>query len=440
MYLRIVQGIESAVAEGSLRTGDRMPAQRHLARVLGVDLTTITRAYDEAKARKLLIARGALGTFVAAAQFDLAQLIDLGMNIPPMPEHVDFAALLRQGIGQVLTHADPALLMTYHPGGGSDADRRAGALWLKPLLGNVPASRIVTCPGSQAALAALVLAHTLPGDAVAMEPLVYPGIMAAVRQLGRRVVAVHVDADGMCPEALGDACQRDGVRLLYLNPALQNPVATTMPATRRQAIVEVARRCHIPIVEDDPYSLLAPEPPPPLAALAPDNVHYIGTLSKCLTPGLRTAYVVSPDATGQQRFLHALRSVTLMSTPLMTSVATQWIHDGTAAQLLADIRAECAARQEMAARALRTRDLAIGHGIHIWHALPDHWTSMDLARDARAEGLAVRSSEAFRAGAHAPNAIRISLGGVAQRARLGAALKRLAALIERGPDHGDVII
>ncbi|HEV7813912.1 MAG TPA: hypothetical protein VGP06_02275, partial [Janthinobacterium sp.] len=76
--------------------------------------------------------------------------------------------------------------------------------------------------------------------------------------------------------------------------------------------------------------------------------------------------------------------------------------------------------------------LAVG-GIHVWLALPDYWTSQNLALAARAQGLAVTSSDAFYAGARPPNAIRISLGGIRERSRLAAALRKLSQLLARKP-------
>jgi DNA-binding transcriptional MocR family regulator len=76
---------------------------------------------------------------------------------------------------------------------------------------------------------------------------------------------------------------------------------------------------------------------------------------------------------------------------------------------------------------------AVGSGLHIWLTLPSYWTSSDLARTAVAEGLAVTPAEVFSAAAAAPNAIRISLGSIQDRKRLGAGLRRLSQLLARVP-------
>jgi DNA-binding transcriptional MocR family regulator len=432
-YLQIADFIERALSDGRLKAGDRLPPQRRLANMLQVDLTTVTRAYDEAKRRNLLEGRGAQGTYAAAPKVELIEMMDLSMNMPPPPEGIDFDDMLKQGLAQVLLRADSALLMNYHLGGGSKVARAAGARWLAPMLGKVDQEHIAICPGAQSALAALILMLSRAGEVILTEPAVYPGLRAAAQLLGRRIATVQTDEAGMLPDMLERACREHGAPLLYLNPTLQNPTALTMPEQRRREIVTVAKRCGARIIEDDPYWLLARDAPPPLAHSESRHVYYVSSLSKALTPGLRTAFVVLRDVHEQERFLFALRSFVLMATPLTTALATQWIHDGAAGRLLAGVRNEACARQMLTRQVLAGTLAGPGDGLHVWLPLPSYWTSRDLAATARAEGLAVTASDAFVAGPQPPNAIRISLGACRDRTHLAAALGKLSQLLARKP-------
>ena len=436
LFLQIVHYLEAGIAAGKLRAGDRLTPQRVVARSLGIDLTTVTRAYSEARRRQLLVADGARGTFVAVPKVELRGMVDLSLNIPPPPAQADLHDLLKVGLAQVLLRSEVDVLMTYHRGGGSDADRQAGACWLAPMLGNVDVDRIVASPGSQAALCALLLASTSAGDAVLCEPLVYPGIRAAATQLGRRLADVEVDDEGMLPASLEQVAKRTGGRVVYLNPTIQNPTTVTMPERRRRAIVKMATRLDLQIIEDDPYWLLADDAPAPLARMAPERVHYVSTLSKCLSPGLRTAFVVSPDTARRVAFLAALRTFSLMRAPLTAVLVTQWLNDGTAQRILAGVRTEARARQELVEQALPGRTLprySSREGIHMWLELPSYWTARAFARAARAQGLAVTSSDAFSSSPAATNAIRISLGEGHDRRRMALALSRLSGLLARQP-------
>ena len=436
-FLQIADALQAAVAGGSLAPGDRLPPQRWLAAQLKVDLTTITRAYDEARRRHLLEGRGARGTYVSAPKVELSSVLDLSMNTPPPPQGVDFDDLLKQGLSQVLMRTDASLLMTYHLGGGSDSDRQAGARWLAPMFGSVDAEQILVCPGAQAAIAALILALTAPGQVILTEPMSYPGLRAAASQLGRRIITVEADRHGMQPERLEQACREHQPALIYLNPTLQNPTAITMPEHRRKALVRIATHFQIRIVEDDPYWLLADAPPPPVAALAPEQVIYISTLSKCLTPGLRVAFVLLRDPQERERFLTALRSFALMVAPLTAALATQWIVDGSASELMEGVRQEARQRHWMARDILAGRYDGAGDGLHVWLPLPGYWSSAQLAHAAGKEGIAVTAAEAFamdgEAGRAPPNAIRISLGCIKSREHLQAGLQRLSSLLAQQP-------
>lgn len=441
-YLQIVAAIERAVGAGRLRPGDRLPAQRELAQALGLDLTTVTRAYRACKQRGLIDARGPLGSFVAPPKVELSQVVDLSMNLPPQPAGFDIPERLRRGLSQVLARSDAATLMTYHLGGGSGADREAARRWLAPTLGEVDPERIVVCPGAQAALAALILCGSRPGDTILCEPLAYPGLLLVAAQLDRRVAAVESDAAGMLPEALQRRLRAAPARLLYLNPTAQNPSARSMPLARRREIARIVRRHGLLVMEDEPYRLLSEQPAPePLSALAPEHACHIATLSKCLTPGLRTAFALLPPPFERERFLAALRAINLMASPLTSALATQWLLDGSAGELLHKVQAESRARREIARAIFAGSDAATCDGVHLWHELPAYWTAEAFGQAARREGLTIAAADAFVAPGAAPrNAIRISLGSAHGRAELQSALRRLERLINGREARPNVLV
>ncbi|MGB3845334.1 MAG: GntR family transcriptional regulator, partial [Sphingopyxis sp.] len=84
-YLAIAEAMAAAIESGRLRAGDRLLPQRDMAARLGVDLTTVTKAYDRARGRGLIGARGRAGSFVLAQEMIPAGAppLDTGMNMPP---------------------------------------------------------------------------------------------------------------------------------------------------------------------------------------------------------------------------------------------------------------------------------------------------------------------------------------------------------------------
>jgi hypothetical protein len=80
----------------------------------------------------------------------------------------------------------------------------------------------------------------------------------------------------------------------------------TKAERRHKELASIAKRCNARIVEDDPYRRLADAPPPPIATFAPEQVYFISTLSKCLTPGLRVAFVLVRGQRGAAPGVEAL--------------------------------------------------------------------------------------------------------------------------------------
>jgi DNA-binding transcriptional MocR family regulator len=431
IYLGVLRALDQAIRAGELHPGDRLPPQRAVAERLGVDLTTVTRAYSAAQAQGLVEGAVGRGTFVRAqAGDDDPGLVDLSMNLPPPPEGLSLGRLLQETAGAILERSDAATLMAYHPGFGTIGQRKAGAQWLAPVLGEVAADRLLVSPGAQAALAAVLASLCRPGDAVIAEPLTYPGFIGAARQLGLKVLACEVDPDGVVPEALESLCAQVGPKAIYLVPTMQNPTGATMPAARREALARIAAQHDLWIVEDDPYSRLMRDPPVAIAASAPDRTFHVATLAKCLSPGLRIAYLACPAA-WTERVAEALRATALMPPPLMAAVATRWIQEGAADRLLAAVRTETQARRAIAGKVL-PQALGGPENIHLWLPLADAVGAERVQLAAQARGLAVVTAEAFAVQAGHRAGARISLGGPSKRGVLERALATLAELVSEG--------
>lgn len=421
-YRRIAEALEQAVAEGELQPGDQIPAQREVARLVGIDFTTVTRAYALARERGLIEGTAGRGTFIRSrTEEDEAGLVDLSMNLPPPPAGLNLGALLRETTGAILARTDPATLMAYHPGAGSLAQRAAGAAWLAPTLGAVDPARVVVASGAQTALSALLDHLTAPGDVILAEAFAYPGLLATAARRGLTVVACPLDDQGLEPEALARLVAEHRPRLICCTPTFQNPTAATMDLARREAIVAIARAAGVTIIEDDAYGLLPAAPPPALASLWPEGVFHVATTAKTLSPGLRVAYVVAPPGQAES-FATTLHAIAQMPPPLMAAVVTSWIRDGDAARVLAGVREEATARRALAAELLPA---AVGgdESLHVW--LPG--ARADAA--AKERGLALVGAEAFRASNVSGEGLRISLGATAKRQTLARALAALAPLV-----------
>jgi DNA-binding transcriptional MocR family regulator len=213
-----------------------------------------------------------------------------------------------------------------------------------------------------------------------------------------------------------------------------------MSRARREAIVAVARRHGVPILEDDIYAALLAEALPPLAALAPELTYYVSGLAKTLAPALRIAYLATPDARSAARVTGGIRATATMTSPLTAALATTWIEDGTAEAVLRAIRTETRARQTLAASILPPEMVRThADAFHAWLSLAEPWTREEFASRMRSTGIATVTSDAF-AVARPPEAVRLALGASVSRAALDEGLRIIADLLQQSPAMSSVIV
>ncbi|WP_439543871.1 PLP-dependent aminotransferase family protein [Hyphomicrobium sp.] len=437
IYQRIVNALADDIAAGRVHSGQPLPTHRALATALGVDVTTVTRAYTEAGRQGLTEARVGRGTYVkGAAPQSTRPLaspgIDLSMNLPPQPAHARFDSRLAHSLGEIRAGPGFAAYFAYQQPAGTLNERQIAAAWMDAVLPGVTADRVLLAPGTQAALYALLAAHTQPGDTVLTECLTYPGIKAVATAVGVTLAGVAMDGDGMIPAALDRAARAHAAKLVYLMPTIHNPTTITMPEERRRRIADVIRKRGLVLIEDDPYSFLAPGSLP-LTALIPDRSYLAASLAKCIAPGFRASILVTPDTQASEKVAKRLRAMLQMSVPLMAAVLTRWMRDGTASAIVDAVRAEAVARQSLARKILGPDSFAAHpQGLHAWVPLPDGLPAGRFAAELHGRGLAVVTADAFAVDAEPPGAIRLALGAAQNRAQLVKALEILSGALTSG--------
>ena len=438
-YLAIADAIAEDIRNGRLAPSDRLPPQRSLARHLDIDFTTVARGYVEAQRRGLIESRVGHGTFVRAStkrrhgpMARHPEIVDLSMNLPPEPDDPELLDRMQDGLEAL--GRDLVYLMRYQGFGGVQADKDAALAWLSRRALTPQEDRLFISPGAHPALLGILGLLAKAGEVVLSETLTYPGVRSIAAQLGLKLVGLPLDEQGIDADAFADACARLAPKALYLNPTLLNPTTHTISQHRRIAIADTARRFRVPIVEDDPYGILPIDGPPPFAAIAPDVTWHVGGLAKCLGAGLRVAYVVVPDARSGWLFASSVRTATVMASPVTVALATRWIADGTADALLTAVRQESMERQRLAATILpRGSFKADWAGFHLWVSLPDSWTRSAFVGHMRATGIGVVASDAFATDSAPPEAVRVCLGGPADRTAVRGALEFMAHALTESP-------
>jgi DNA-binding transcriptional MocR family regulator len=446
-YQAIVEALADDVAAGDLRIGGRLPTHRDLADQLGVTVGTVSRAYAEAARRGLVSGEVGRGTFVRGGHDPALDSggddgpVDLGQNHPPDPPGRPQQAALLRALASLTSRADAGRLLDYPAAGGNAADREAGSSWIGRCGVEASPEHVLVCTGSQHGLTVVLATQLEPGDLLLTESLTYAGLKSVAGLLHLRLKGLPMDAHGLRPEALEDACREGGAKAVYLIPTVHNPTTAVMPEERRREIAAIARAHGLAIVEDDVHGLLPPERPRPIASLAPERSYYLTSTSKTLAPGLRIAYVLAPPER-VARLAASLRATTWAVAPLMAAVASTWIADGTADALVAARREEARERQAIARERLAGADVETKpEAYYLWLRLPEPWRGEGFAAEARARGVLVTPAEAFAVGrAAVPHAVRLCLGAARTRASLSRGLEAVAGLLRAGEGSGAAVV
>lgn len=436
-YLAIADAIDHAVRTGALRPGERLPPQRELARELGVDLTTVTRAYGLARDAGLIEGAGRLGSYVRnAAGLPLADLTgDSGMIMPPQPGFALLAEAMRDGMVKLLRAGGQSPLLQYQPSGGALRDRQEAATAFAARGLATGEEQAIIAAGGQNALHAIIGTMFAPGDIICAGRSTYPGLLALARRFGLVVKPIGGDADGLDPDAVQAAAQA-GAKAVYVVPTNDNPTTSTLDIERRLWLAAIVRRHGLWLIEDDAYGQLPAKPLPPLAAFAPERCWHIASVAKIVSPVLRVAHVRAPSAEAGRRLVADISETSVMAPPLNAALVTHWLREGIFADLVARVRDEGVARQRLVAPLLAGLDHAAhAEGYHIWLRLPDDAPApAELASRLSPLGLSIVPGERFAADpADAERAVRISIGGAIGHERLARAFDGLRTLVGAAP-------
>ena len=439
-YLAIAESIAQGVERGRIRPGEQLPTHRELAAHLGVTVGTVSRAYDEAYRRGLLVGEVGRGTFVRGlrpedSRFgwgggDDPDAIDLSLNVP-VPGAC--GKELARGFDTLVTRDRLTAMLGYQSSAGSDRHRQAGADWIRRFGMDAPADEVVLTAGAQHGILLALSVLTKPGDVVLAEELTYPGIKSAARLLHLQLEGVALDGNGMRAQAFEDACAKYRPKAICCMPTMQNPTASIVPESRRNQIASIARKAKVAIIEDDTYGFLAPDAPASLTSRVPELGYFITTLSKSVAPGVRIGYLRVPRASIDAITSSVMATIWMVS-PITAEIASNWIETGSADATMQWRRREAKARAAIARRILGKRALPERDTYHFWMLLPETWRADELIAQARTRGLILAPPEMFTVGKRtASSALRICLGAPRRRESLEQALSILRKLLDGPP-------
>ncbi|MEU8583072.1 PLP-dependent aminotransferase family protein [Streptomyces abikoensis] len=416
-YKKLVDALASDIRTGRLAPGARLPTHRALAVREGIAVVTATRVYAELDVMGLVSREQGRGTFVRDITIPVGHgidqqavapdTVDLNFNYPSLPGQAD---LLRQALREVATSGDLDSLLRYQPHRGRPQDRASIARHLGRRGITADADQILIVNGAQHGLAITIMATLSAGDVVAVDALTYPGFKVLAHAFHLDLEPVPTTADGPDLDALEKLCATRPVRAIYTMPTLHNPLGWVMSATDRIRLIGIARQYGPLIIEDASYAYLVEDPPPPLAATAPDITVHVSGLSKSIATGLRVGFVLAPPP-AVPSLERTIRATTWNTPALTTAIACRWLDDGTVNHLEAQKRDDAKARQALVRQELVGLPF-IGHpsSYFTWLPLPDDARADRLTATLARRHVAVTTAEPFTTSTHTPQAIRLALG------------------------------
>lgn len=441
-YRRMADRIRTAVMDGRIPTGTRLPSERALADMTGVSRTTTTRAYEALRSTGLARTRHGSGTIIEVPLGAAGSTSMLGR--PSRPDGVALTAAATEapdGFASLVERAMrslPALLATdgYLPDGLPVLRERLAARFTAQGLATEP-DQVVVTTGAQSALSLLVSVLVRPGDRVMVEGCGYPHAFDMLGRAGARLVPLPV---GATPWRLEDVARiAPAAQAAFLVADFHNPTGALMSSDDRRDIARALSSAGITTIVDETLrdvNVSGVPMPEPYATHDPRAI-VVGSAAKSLWGGLRIGWIRAPRSLVpklvQERLIRDLGTAALDQLVVATA-----LEDGEIlpAGRAADLRLRRDALIEAVGRRLPDWQLnRPDGGLSVWATLPDP-VSSELAVAADAEGLTLTPGPRFFPTHPALGESRLRLPFVLPPQQLDDAVARLARAWDRvGAGH-----
>ncbi len=474
LYAQIAEQVRELIARGVLKSGDRLPPNRELAKRLHINRNTVTTAYADLEADGLIQSFIGRGTFISqlaeqkAASFKVAPAPPLSpsLNWEPLLSDGDreyglsgllfalkanatysFAHALppaeffpveefRKSVDRVLRREGSALLQLGSSSGYQPLlDYLASQLALEGRTSE--RDQLLITNGCQQSLDLLARVLLSPGDEVIIENPTYPGALSVFANHHIRCSSVPMGTSGMDLTSLEGMLQQRRPKFIYTIPTFHNPTGVTTSLEARRQLLALAVKYSVPLIEDDIYNGLHYDgaPFPSLKALdRHDLVISISSFSKIGFPGLRVGWITAPPIVIER--LHIAKQNSDLHASLLTQAAIyEFSRHGLLAKHVRKIKKEYARRRDAMAAALtryfpsECRWQVPSGGMAIWVETPDRLNASELLIHAMERGVLFSPGEHFYAALPRRNHLRLAFT-LEPPALIEEGIKRLGATIK----------
>lgn len=477
VYIQIRNSIRDMILSGEMSIGWRLPPERKMAEILGVNRSTVLNAYRELKADGFIDSHVGRGTVVVsqgrkdpanaplpAMQLQWKQLFSDGAarmqepmvrNLLELANREDFisfaAGIPAHDMDPLKELADLQewLLKNYRhtalqhtPTEGLYGLRESISQLMKSRGMKVPPEELLVLSGSQQGLDLAARVFIDPGDVIVVEEPTFFCALQIFKTAGAKIMGVPVDREGIIPDILESLLMRYKPKLIYTMPTFHNPSGIVATLERRRQLLRLAYKYQVPIIEDDAYGGLRYEGEdlPTLKALDEYGyVIYLSTFSKVMFTGLRIGWLAASKPVVRQ-FALLKQMADLHSNSFGQCLIDAFLRKGLYERHLSAVRQENKRRRDIMLDALRKYapdgvewDVPEG-GLYIWCSLPGDVRQSILLAKASERKVAFVPGEAFFTNCQWQNNIRLSFTSSAPD-RIHEGIKRLMEAVKEVIDE-----
>lgn len=427
VYLQVKNQIRNMILMQEIPDGFVMPAERQMAKQLGLHRNTITKVYHELREEGLIAGSQGLRFRVTLQQqeeqegestnriawhhlikedyLDLETTFDTLFSKAFAPGNISFAggitppeAFCKEDMSrilqEILAHNEDEIY-EYTPYQGLPSLRKSICDYLgeKGIL--VHPGEVQVLSETNQAFGFLIELLVRPGDVVVTEEPTSPDVYRELQLAGAKVLTVPLDREGLVCKSLESLLIKHRPKFIYVNSGFQDPTGVSMALERKKELLELSYRYRVPIVEDDSSSELLFEGTrvPSLKSLDKgNNVIYLYSFALTFAPGMGMAFVAAPKPLMKSlRYLVSLHLISLDS--LSQRLLDSFLRKGLYSRNLTSIRQLYQERRDLLCEALKpAQEFGVEFvrpkgGVYLWCKLPDSMDHKALLTNAGKKGV-----------------------------------------------------